>query len=168
MGPPLKRTRPRLGDAGRPISGSGYCCIRVRLFHLKFLNVDLIWAGMLWSSYEHEVFSFVMHSCSIELFVSYYILLFSLGRTSTIFSSYSCCLAKMFFISNGCSKNLGVALGTHLFVKVPRPGDLQYIRFRSSIICQGTSTRRQRNDLFGLRVKLPSISTSLTTQRQSR
>jgi len=38
-------------------------------------------------------------------------------------------------------------------------------RFRYSFICQGTSTRRQRNDLFGLRVKLPPVTTSLTTQR---
>jgi len=36
---------------------------------------------------------------------------------------------------------------THLFVKVP------YL------------DRRQRRDLFGLRVKLPSVTTSLTTQR---
>jgi len=27
--------------------------------------------------------------------------------------------------------------------------------FIYSFICQGTSTRRQRSDLFGLRVKLP-------------
>jgi len=38
-------------------------------------------------------------------------------------------------------------------------------RFRYSFICQGTSTRRQRRDLFGLRVKLPLVSTCLTTQR---
>jgi len=37
--------------------------------------------------------------------------------------------------------------------------------FRYSFICQGTSTRRQRRDLFGLRVKLLHITTSLTTQR---
>jgi len=29
----------------------------------------------------------------------------------------------------------------------------------------GISTRRQRSDLFGLRVKLPPVTTSLTTQR---
>jgi len=34
-----------------------------------------------------------------------------------------------------------------------------------SFICQGTSIRRQRSDLFGLRVKLPPLLTSLTTQR---
>jgi len=34
-----------------------------------------------------------------------------------------------------------------------------------SFICQGTSTRRQRSDLFGLRVKLPPVTTNLTTQR---
>jgi len=39
-------------------------------------------------------------------------------------------------------------------------------RFRHSLICQGTSTRRQRSDLFGLRVKLPPpATTSLTTLR---
>jgi len=32
-----------------------------------------------------------------------------------------------------------------------------YIRFRSSFICQVALTRRQRNDLFGLRVKLPPV-----------
>jgi len=36
-------------------------------------------------------------------------------------------------------------------------------RFRYSFICQGISTRRQRRDLFGLRVKLPPVTTSLTT-----
>jgi len=35
--------------------------------------------------------------------------------------------------------------------------------FRYSFICHGNSTRRQRRDLFGLRVKLPP-SSSLTTQ----
>jgi len=30
-------------------------------------------------------------------------------------------------------------------------------RFRYSFICQGTSTRRQRSDLCGLRVKLPCL-----------
>jgi len=34
-----------------------------------------------------------------------------------------------------------------------------------SFICQGASTRRQQSDLFGLRVKLPPVITSLTTQR---
>jgi len=34
-------------------------------------------------------------------------------------------------------------------------------RFRSSFICQGTSTRKQRSDLCGLRVKLPPVTTSL-------
>jgi len=37
--------------------------------------------------------------------------------------------------------------------------------FRYSFICQGTSTRRQRRVLFGHRVKLPPVTTSLTTQR---
>jgi len=37
--------------------------------------------------------------------------------------------------------------------------------FRYSFICQFTSTRRQRSDLFGLRVKLPPLTTSLNTQR---
>jgi len=36
-----------------------------------------------------------------------------------------------------------------------------------SLICQGIySTKRQRKDLFGLRVKLPPVTTSLTTQRR--
>jgi len=38
-------------------------------------------------------------------------------------------------------------------------------RFRYSFICQGTSTRRQRSDLIGLQVKLPPVTTSLTSQR---
>jgi len=29
--------------------------------------------------------------------------------------------------------------------------------YRYSFICQGTSTRRQRRDLFGLQVKLPAV-----------
>jgi len=33
------------------------------------------------------------------------------------------------------------------------------------IICQSTTTKRQRSDLFGFRVKLPPVTTSLTTQR---
>jgi len=35
-----------------------------------------------------------------------------------------------------------------------------------SFIYQVTSARRQWGDLFGLRVKLPLVATSLTTQRQ--
>jgi len=35
-------------------------------------------------------------------------------------------------------------------------------RYRYSFICQGTSTRRQRSELYGLRVKLPPVTTSLT------
>jgi len=38
-------------------------------------------------------------------------------------------------------------------------------RYRCLFICQGTSTRRQRSDLFSLRVKLPPITTTRTTQR---
>jgi len=38
-------------------------------------------------------------------------------------------------------------------------------RFRSSFICQGTSIRRPRRDVCGLQVKLPPVTTSLTTQR---
>jgi len=37
------------------------------------------------------------------------------------------------------------------------------LRFRFSFICQGTSTRRQRSDLFGLRVKLPPVTPSRET-----
>jgi len=36
---------------------------------------------------------------------------------------------------------------------------------RYSFICQVTATRKQRRDLFGHRVKLPPVSTSLNTQR---
>jgi len=39
-----------------------------------------------------------------------------------------------------------------------------WFRFSYLFICQGTSTRRQRSDLFGLRIKLPPVTTSLTTQ----
>jgi len=39
------------------------------------------------------------------------------------------------------------------------------LSFRYSFICQGTTTRKQRSKLFGLRVKLPPVTTSLTTQR---
>jgi len=41
------------------------------------------------------------------------------------------------------TKALGLGLCPHLFVKLPRPG--------------------QRSYLFGLRVKLPPVTTSLTT-----
>jgi len=34
-----------------------------------------------------------------------------------------------------------------------------------SFICQVTLARKQRSDLFDLRVKLPPVTTSLTTQR---
>jgi len=37
-------------------------------------------------------------------------------------------------------------------------------RFEYSFICQGTSTRRKRKDFFDLLVKLPPLTTSLTTQ----
>jgi len=37
--------------------------------------------------------------------------------------------------------------------------------FRYSFIYHGSSTRRQRRDFFGLRVKLPPVITSLTTQK---
>jgi len=40
-----------------------------------------------------------------------------------------------------------------------------YFRFRYSFIYHVTSTRRQRGDLFSLRVKLPPVTTSLITQR---
>jgi len=36
-------------------------------------------------------------------------------------------------------------------------------RFRYSFICQGTLTRRQQRNIFGLRIKLPPVTTSLTT-----
>jgi len=40
-----------------------------------------------------------------------------------------------------------------------------WMQVRSSFICQGTSTSRQRSDLCGLRVMLPPVITSLTTHR---
>jgi len=40
---------------------------------------------------------------------------------------------------------------------------LPVIRFSCSFICQGNSTRKQRSDLFGLRVKLPPVTTSIVT-----
>jgi len=43
--------------------------------------------------------------------------------------------------------------------------NLHFRYIRHTFICQGTSTRRQRSDLVGLRVKLPPVTTSLTTQR---
>jgi len=49
--------------------------------------------------------------------------------------------------------------------KITHQDNNRFFRFRSSFICQGTSTRRQRSDLFGLRVKLPPVSTSLTNHR---
>jgi len=50
--------------------------------------------------------------------------------------------------------------------KVYRAPFSQYrFRFRYSFICQGTSTRRQRRNLSGLLVKLPPVTTSLTTQK---
>jgi len=39
------------------------------------------------------------------------------------------------------------------------------VKFRYSFICQDISTRRQRSDLFSLRVKLRPVTTSLTTQK---
>jgi len=41
---------------------------------------------------------------------------------------------------------------------------------KHSFIYQGTSTRRQRRNLFGLKIKLPPVTTSLsvTTQRYKR
>jgi len=40
-----------------------------------------------------------------------------------------------------------------------------YFRFRYSFICQDTSTRRQRSDLYGLRIQLPPVTTSLTSSK---
>jgi len=45
-------------------------------------------------------------------------------------------------------------------------GSFFHKMIRYSFICQvRTSTRRQRSDLFGLRVQMPPITTTLTTQR---
>jgi len=41
---------------------------------------------------------------------------------------------------------------------------LKYSLQFCSFICQVASARRQRSDLFGLRVKLPPVTTILTTQ----
>jgi len=38
--------------------------------------------------------------------------------------------------------------------------DSSCTRFRNSFICQGTSIRKQWSELFGLRVKLPPVTTS--------
>jgi len=46
-----------------------------------------------------------------------------------------------------------------VIIKQMRQNNCFNIRFRHSFICQGASTRRQRSDLIGLRVKLPPIST---------
>jgi len=43
-----------------------------------------------------------------------------------------------------------------------------FVSFSYSFICQGTSTRRQRRELFGLRVKRPPITISLTTQKEKQ
>jgi len=48
------------------------------------------------------------------------------------------------YIFDIVSKMFDLGLGTHLFVKVPRPGDSEWP--------------------FSLRVKLPPVTTSLTTQ----
>jgi len=54
---------------------------------------------------------------------------------------------------------------TKISVKICVSADIQKIKYRwsrYSFICQGTSTRRQRrDDLFGLRVKLPPVTSSL-------
>jgi len=41
-----------------------------------------------------------------------------------------------------------------------------FFKFRHSFICQGTSTRKQRRDFFGLRVKLPFWWPSWQGRRQ--
>jgi len=48
---------------------------------------------------------------------------------------------------------------------VQETSDFSIFSFRYSFICQSTSTMRQRSDLFGLRVKLPPVTTSLAPQR---
>jgi len=61
------------------------------------------------------------------------------------------------------NKNLRRHNSCIIGLQFPRNGLL--VGFMFSFICQGTSTRRQRRDLFGLRFKLPHVTTSLTTQR---
>jgi len=41
---------------------------------------------------------------------------------------------------------------------------LPVVRFKSSFICQGTSTRRQRSDLCGLRFKLLPVTSRQNTK----
>jgi len=62
-----------------------------------------------------------------------------------------------------------VAALVYLSPSIPRPGPEYDVLFGLVLvwylfICHGTSTRRQRRDLFGLRVKLLPVTTSLTTQ----
>jgi len=65
--------------------------------------------------------------------------------------------------------NLSVIISLHLFnvqfvcasVGICHDRPIDFTGF--SFICQGTSTKRQRSDLFGLRVKLPPVTTSQTS-----
>jgi len=45
---------------------------------------------------------------------------------------------------------------------------IRSLGFRYSFICQGSSTRRQRSDLFGLRVKLPPVTNPFKCWTSSR
>jgi len=42
--------------------------------------------------------------------------------------------------------------------------DEELNQFKNSLIYQGSATRPQRRNLFNFRVKLPPVTTSLTTQ----
>jgi len=74
-------------------------------------------------------------------------------------SSASRCLQHQ----ESCVKMSSTSRKSHKDVRrqVGRVNMLRRFRYRYSFICQGTSTRRQRSDLFGLRVKLPPGTTSL-------
>jgi len=69
---------------------------------------------------------------------------------------------KIYLFEN-CIKGLRKNFSLILEVCNARSG--RGLGFRYSFICQGTSTRRQRSDHFGLWVKLPSVTIRLTTQR---
>jgi len=69
-------------------------------------------------------------------------------KITFIFSRLDSLLSRAF---NWLHNNWPTAMLKHL-----GPTSIGY-----SFICQGTSTRRERSDLFGLRVKLPPVTTSL-------
>jgi len=79
-----------------------------------------------------------------------------------IFSKINVSLKKVFTFYVGLLMQLSLKVSPECMPSTPPDSPL--IKFRYSFICQGTSTRRQRRELFGLRVKLSRVTTSLTTQ----